>query len=102
LKHFKKPTEESFFSIFVVVHVAPFPSGGSFPPQGKGAPSALFPKNLSAPTTSAYIKRVTVRSAVAEGSSWTLGEYAVSIRPGLRSTASLPPHIRVLCKRSAI
>jgi hypothetical protein len=37
LKHLKKPTEESFFSIFVVVHVAPLPSGGSFPPQGKGA-----------------------------------------------------------------
>ena len=34
-----------------------------------------------------------IRSAVAEGSSsWSLGEYAVSIRPGLRSTASLPPH----------
>jgi hypothetical protein len=23
LKHFKKPAEESFFSIFVVVHIAP-------------------------------------------------------------------------------
>ena len=32
----------------------------------------------------------------------TLGEYAVSPRSDLRSTASLPPHIRVLCKRSAI
>ena len=32
----------------------------------------------------------------------TLGEYAVSIRSDFRSTASLPPHIRVLCKRSAI
>ena len=40
--------------------------------------------------TSAYIKRVTVHSAVAEGaSSWTLGEYAVSIRSDLRSPASL-------------
>ena len=31
----------------------------------------------------------------------TLGEYAVSPRSDLRSPASLPPHIRVLCKRSA-
>ena len=34
-----------------------------------------------------------IREALAEGSSsWTLGEYAVSIRSDLRSTASLPPH----------
>ena len=32
-----------------------------------------------------------IREALAEGSfSWTLGEYAVSIRSDLRSTASLP------------
>ena len=31
----------------------------------------------------------------------TLGEYAISPRSDLRSPASLPPHIRVLCKRSA-
>ena len=49
-----------------------------------------------APTT-----RKRIREAVAE-SSWSLGEYAVSIRSDFRSTASLPPHIRVLCKRSAI
>ena len=30
-----------------------------------------------------------IREALAEGS-WTLGEYAVSIRSDLRSTASLP------------
>ena len=34
-----------------------------------------------------------IYEAAAEGSSsWTLGEYAVSIRSDLRSTASLPPH----------
>ena len=32
-----------------------------------------------------------IREALAEGS-WTLGEYAVSIRSDLRSPASLPPH----------
>ena len=37
--------------------------------------------------------RKRIREAVSESSSsWNLGEYAVSIRPGLRSTASLPPH----------
>ncbi len=37
--------------------------------------------------------RKRIREAAAESSSsWSLGEYAVSIRPGLRSTASLPPH----------
>jgi hypothetical protein len=47
--------------------------------------------------------RKRIREAAAESSSsWSLGEYAVSIRSDFRSTASLPPHIRVLCKRSAI
>ena len=47
--------------------------------------------------------RKRIREAVAESSSsWSLGEYAVPIRSDFRSTASLPPHIRVLCKRSAI
>ena len=47
--------------------------------------------------------RKRVREAAAESSSsWNLGEYAVSIRSDFCSTASLPPHIRVLCKRSAI
>jgi len=38
--------------------------------------------------------RKRIHSAEAESSpSWSLGEYAVSIRPGLRSTASLPPGV---------
>ena len=37
------------------------------------------------------ISRLAIRSAVVE-SSWSLGEYAVSIRSDFRSTASLPPH----------
>ena len=36
--------------------------------------------------------RKRIREAAAESSSWSLGEYAVSIRSDFRSTASLPPH----------
>ena len=41
----------------------------------------------------------TIRSVVAECSSWTLGEYAVSIRSDIRSTTSLLPHQpRQMCR----
>ena len=70
----------------------PTPTSTILRVESKNDFNATIPHSRFSNHNSTTRKRI--REAAAESySSWSLGEYAVSIRPGLRSTASLPPGI---------
>jgi len=68
--------------------------------ESKNDSDSTVPHSRFSNSNSYSTTRQRIRSAAAESSSsWSLGEYAVSIRSDFRSTASLPPHQpRQICR----